>query len=68
MARFTLQEIETSVLLQDGLWRAAGVTRHVFLCRGEKRVISTGVHTGVHCILFYVSAEKKKVDKNSTLI
>lgn len=36
VARFTLQEIEASVLLQDGLWGAAGVTRHVFLCRGEK--------------------------------
>lgn len=41
MARFTLQEIEASVLLQDGLWGAAGVTCHVFLCGGEKMVIST---------------------------
>ena len=37
VARFTLQEIEASVLLQDGLWGAAGVTRHVFLCGGKDR-------------------------------
>lgn len=35
VARFTLQEIEASVLLQDGLWGAAGVTSHVFFCRGD---------------------------------
>lgn len=40
VARLALQEIEASVLLQDGLWGAAGVTRHVFLCRGEETVIS----------------------------
>lgn len=34
VARFTLQEIEASVLLQDGLWGAAGVTSHIFFCRG----------------------------------
>lgn len=45
MARFTLQEIEASVLLQDGFWGAAGVTRHVFLCRGERTVIYNAVHT-----------------------
>lgn len=31
VARFTLQEIEASVLLQDGLWGTAGVTRNIFL-------------------------------------
>lgn len=41
VARFTLQEIEASVLLEDGLWGAASVTRHIFLCRDEKMVIST---------------------------
>lgn len=45
VARFTLQEIEASVLLQDGLWGAAGVTRHIFLCGGEKTLISTSVLT-----------------------
>lgn len=50
MARFTLQEIEASVLLQDGLWGAAGVTRHVFLCGGGKTVISTAVLTGVQTL------------------
>ena len=44
MARFTLQEIEASVLLQDGFWGAAGVTRHVFLCRGERTVTYSAVH------------------------
>lgn len=50
VARLTLQEIEASVFLQDGLRRAAGMTCHVFLCRGEKTVISSAKHTGVHCI------------------
>lgn len=44
VARFTLQEIEASVLLQDGLWGAAGVTSHVFFCRGN----NTGINSGVH--------------------
>lgn len=44
VARFTLQEIEASVLLQDGLWGAAGVTSHVFFCRGNNTVISSDVH------------------------
>lgn len=43
VARFTLQEIEASVLLQDGLWGAAGVTSHVFFCRGDKTGINSGV-------------------------
>lgn len=38
VARLTLQEIEASVFLQDGFWRAAGVTRHILLCkeRGQR--------------------------------
>lgn len=44
VARFTLQEIEASVLLQDGLWGAAGVTSHIFFCRGNNTVISSDVH------------------------
>lgn len=40
VARFTLQEIEASVLLQDGLWGSASVTRHVFLCKGGKKKTS----------------------------
>lgn len=46
VARFTLQEIQASVLLQDGLWGAASVTRHVFLCGGERTFVSTEVHRG----------------------
>jgi len=47
VARFTLQEIEASVFLQDGLWGAAGVTRHIFLCGIKERVMSVAVLTGV---------------------
>lgn len=45
MARFTLQEIEASVLLQDGLGGAAGVTGHVFFCRDDNTGINTGERT-----------------------
>lgn len=31
VARLTLEEVEARVLLEDGVWRAAGVTRHIFL-------------------------------------
>lgn len=44
VACLTLQEVEASVFLQDGVRGAAGVTRHVFLCRCEKTVISTAKH------------------------
>lgn len=40
VTRLTLQEVQASVLLQDGLWRAARVTGHVFLCRIQTRVKS----------------------------
>lgn len=53
VACLTLQEIEASVFLQDGLRGAAGVTRHVFLCRGEKTVISIAEHIGDHCTFLF---------------
>lgn len=37
VTRLTLQEVQPSVLLQDGLWRAACVTGHVFLCKNSRR-------------------------------
>lgn len=48
VARFTLQEIQASVLLQDGLWGATSVARDIFLCRGEKVVVIVVVHTGMN--------------------
>lgn len=44
VARFTLQEIKASVLLQDGLRGAAGVTSHVFFCKGDNAGINSDVH------------------------
>lgn len=44
VARFTLQEIQAGVLLQDGLRGAASVTRHVFLCQGERAPVSNYAH------------------------
>lgn len=37
VTRLTLQEVQPSVFLQDGLWRAACVTGHVFLCKNSKK-------------------------------
>ncbi len=54
VARFTLKEIKASVLLQDGLWGAASVTRNVFLCRDEKTV-TTAANTGGHCVILCLS-------------
>lgn len=46
VARFTLQEIQASVLLQDGLGGAASVTRHIFLCEGERTLVSNNARGG----------------------
>lgn len=44
VARFTLQEIQAGVLLQDRLRGAASVTRNIFLCEGERAPISNYAH------------------------
>lgn len=44
MTRLALKEVQPSVLLQDGLWRATRVTGHVFLCKikmKNKRVLDS---------------------------
>ena len=35
MTGLALQEVQTRVLLQDGVRRAAGVTRHILLCESQ---------------------------------